>query len=236
VITKEYIKKLVEKGTPEAISVHQSVAQSSKERFDNIISQLVASAYLEHDIVQTAVYLTQLIIEHLNYNQAISSIENFESTTRNVQIISAYRELERLVFPEREIEEVLIEKTIDISDMPILLSPWKGHRVLSNMFLINDENPLDGKRYNYNVINSYVKPLNVLMCESANHSQLAARYKKLGKTFIAEEFDISDLYDKVEYDGIGFRPIGADEYFSLEASDDELFYAGVLFELGRLNL
>ena len=211
-------------------------AQTNKERFDNITALLAGSVWFEHDVTQTAQYITRLIIEYLNNNQAISSLENIESISSNDEILSVFHKLQNMVLPEREWDEEVVEKTIDICEMPILLSPWNGNRIINNLFQINDANPFDGERYFYNIHNTLIKPLNVIVCSGANHSQFAAKIINQGKTIINYEYDIRDMYDRIEFDGNGYKKIGNVEYLQVDAKDDYLFYSGVLFELGRINI
>lgn len=63
------------------------IAHTNKERFDNITALLAGSVWFEHDVTQTAQYITRLIIEYLNNNQAISSLENIESIGSNDEIL-----------------------------------------------------------------------------------------------------------------------------------------------------
>lgn len=66
--------------------------------------------------------------------------------------------------------------------------------------------------------------MDVIVCYGANHSQFAARYKNQGQTIITEMCDYRNLYDKVWFDGTGFKNKNASEYISIDIDDAELFF------------
>ena len=124
-------------------------------------------------------------------------------------------------------------KTIEINEWPILLNPWNGGRVLSNMFTINDENIFSGIQHKLNVVNQIIIPIGIIICGGGNHSQFAARFKNKGETIITHELDISDLYADLKFDGEEFVYKDTQKIDLSSFPPIIKFYAGVLFELGR---
>lgn len=216
--------------------VNQRIAKTNKERFDNIATILAGSVWSKHDLSQTVKYMIEIIVDYLNYNQAVSSFENIESIVNNSEILFVYHMLEQQVLSGSEIEQLDRIETIAINEIPILLCPWKGHRIVDNMYLINEENQFDGNAYFYNVHNTLVKPLNILICSGGNHSQFAAIKKNSGTTVIDTEYDMRGLYERIEFDGKGYKQIGMDDYLQIDANEHEIYYSGILFELGRILL
>lgn len=210
------------------------VSKTSKEKFDQIKKRIEANDPFWHNESQSASYLIQLIVESMNYREAEMSLEYITSPQDNSIVLDIYRTVFIILFPDQSMRCKEVRRTIEVGSIPILLNPWNGDRVLNAMFLINDENVYDGVKHAINIVNTHVSPLNIVVCGGGNHSQFAARYKQKGVTLITHELDLSSLYDFVEYDGDGFRRYDSDEYIDLQKYNENLlFYAGLLFELGR---
>lgn len=220
--------------------------KNQKDRFNRYI-QFVTN---QDDKIQTAKYLISIIVEYLNFYESIQSLECEHGTRDNSIIEEIYRKIavdvnlqsetiriDRIheddlkFYKETKIENRLYE--IDITDLPILLNPWNGDRVVDNMHGINENNVFDGKRYSYNIENHYLYPMDIFVCHGANHSQFAAKFKNKGVTLVKEILNFSELYNCIYFDGESYRVKKTDEIIFLQYNDEDIFYSGVIFELGR---
>lgn len=223
--------------------------------FKNYIAIINSQPNIENRI-KIVNYLTSIIINKLNYNEAIQSLELGESNQSNNKVFRVYEELSKevdfkiIVFEKvPEVEKpyylqngcILKETgviTLEINEVPILLTPWEGSRIISNLFDINENNIFDGLKNSWNILNYYLYPMNFVVCLGANHSQFAAKYKNNGKTIVQRIYDYRKLYSKVYFDGESFKNLATDKSINFERTynDIVIFYSGVLFELGRIIL
>lgn len=219
------------------------------DRFQRYLN-LVNNNRSGYDSVQCAKIFIEIIVEHLNYEEALQAIEKEHDAQDNSLIEEIYSKIESYLFLTRK--TISIEKIhkddentklldlkplrIDINKLPILLNPWNGERILDNFISINDNNVFDGVRFSLNIQNHYLYPMNIVVCTGANHSQLSARYQNKGKTVINEIKDFTSLYDKVKFDGANYIKVEDDTIIKMEYDKNILFYSGVIFELGRYLL
>ncbi len=200
-------------------------------------STLVKNNCMGYDSVQCAKVFIEIMVEHLNYEEALQALEKEHGAQNNSLIEEIYSKIESCLFLNRK--TILIEKEpikIDINKLPILLNPWNGERILNNFISINDNNVFDGVRFSWNIQNHYLYPMNIIVCTGGNHSQLSARYQNKGETVINEIKDFTSLYDKVEFDGANYIKKEDNTIIEMEYDENILFYSGVIFELGRYLL
>lgn len=206
--------------------------------------------------VAQANHIVAIIVEYLNFKEALDSISKSHNYRRNVFLSDIYRTLSeetkvasiKTVFkkipevdkPHYENNGYLLKETgeivFPINALPILLNPWNGKRVLSNMSIINVENPFDAINYSYNIENTYYYPMNIIICSGGNHSQFSARFKNESETVVEKSLDFSNLYDYIYFDGDIYRHKENDKEISIFGDRELIFYSGVIFELGRIIL
>ena len=196
-----------------------------------------------------------IIVEYLNYCEAINSLENGESRSskRNHNCLQIYDDIandigikpkiynygkiaeeDRKYFANEKIIGNEKSPSFQINDIPILLDTWNSSRIIDNFKNINDDNKFDGESYSYNIENYYLSPMNIIICDGGNHSQFAARFKHEGKTIIKYKYDYSSLYDQIFFDGLAYRRKDDNNSpIKMKYEQDLLFYSGVIFELGR---
>ena len=204
-----------------------------KDRFQRYLT-LVENNCMGYDSVQCAKVFIEIMVEHLNYEEALQALEKEHGAQNNSLIEEIYSKIESCLDLKRR--TILIEKeliNIDINKLPILLNPWNGERILNNFISINDNNVFDGVRFSWNIQNHYLYPMNIIVCTGGNHSQLSARYQNKGETVINEIKDFTSLYDKVEFNGANYIKKEDNTIIEMEYDENILFYSGVIFELGR---
>lgn len=203
------------------------------DRFQRYLN-LVNNNSMNYDLAQCAKIFIEIIVEHLNYEEALQAIEKEHDAQDNSLIEEIYSKIDSYLFENRKTISI---KTVQmINKLPILLSPWNGEKILDNFIGINDNNVFDGVRYSSNIINHYLYPMNIIVCTGANHSQLSARYQNKGETVISEIKDFTQLYDKVKFDGVNYIKVEDNAIIEMEYDKNILFYSGVIFELGRYLL
>ena len=228
-------------------------SEEYKTRFHNYVNS-VEYNNREYDKVESSKYLLSIIIEHLNFSEAIKSIESTNHNLDNSFIELIYHSIENnlslkhsSIITDRVHEDDKVfykgeeihpegPLKVKINELPILVNPWNGDRVLDNMFTINSDNIFDGASYSWNIQNIYLYPMDIVVCQGGNHSQFAARIKNQGKTLIKEVRNYSNLYNEIYFDGYDFRKKINKSVIELEYSREQVFYSGVIFELGRYIL
>lgn len=208
----------------------------TRDRFQGYLN-LVNNNYWGHGSAQCAQVFIEIIVEHLNYEEALQVLEKGHHAQDNSLIEEIYSKIESCLFLNRK--TIPIEKEpikIDINKLPILLNPWNGERILDNFIRINNNNVFDGVRFSWNIQNHYLYPMNIVVCTGGNHSQLSARYQNKGETVINEIKDFTSLYDKVKFDGANYIKAEDNTIIEMEYDENILFYSGVIFELGRYLL
>lgn len=227
-------------------------AEEKRKRYDKYI-EYVKENVMSYETTEVANDLIALIVEHLNYKQTIEALEYEHAEMDNSKILELFRYLSsevgvepdniilRKIDPEDEFaysKSILKnsgEIEIEMNAIPILLNVWKGDRVIDAFQTINGDNKFDGKKYKYNIQNCYLYPMNIIVCSGGNHSQFAARYKNEGQTVVEEIVNYANLYSTITFNGVGFVDRNK-KYVELNYSEDEVFYAGILFEMGRYLL
>jgi hypothetical protein len=224
-----------------------------KNKFTNYMN-MVEGCSKNEDRVRTAQNLLMVVVEYLNFDEAIQAVETNHEAQDNSLIEEIYNEIVYEI--DLTINEIICRsihsddakyyknKTIReqgpieimVKELPILLNPWNSNRIISNLDTINNQNPFDGDRYSYNIENHYVYPMDIAICNGANHSQFAARMINKGNTVIKEVRDYSVLYDHVYFDGKDYRNKEGHLIISLDYNKKVIFYSGVIFELGRFLL
>lgn len=206
------------------------------DRFQKYLN-LVNHNRLGYDPVQCAKIFIEIIVEHLNYDEALQAIEKEHDAQDNSLIEKIYSKIEScLLLNRKTIYMEKVDMNIGINKLPILLNPWNGERILDNFIGINDDNVFDGVRFSSNIQNHYLYPMNIIVCTGGNHSQLSARYQNKGETVINEIKDFTSLYDKVKFDGANYIKVEDNAIIEMEYDENILFYSGVIFELGRYLL
>ncbi|WP_261127545.1 DUF6710 family protein [Streptococcus mitis] len=198
--------------------------------------------------------LLSIIVEYLNFDEAIQTIETIHDAQDNSLIDTIYKTLANRM--DVTIDETICEKIhpddlrsyrnkmireggpikIAISEFPILLNTWNSDRIIRNFKDINDNNIFDGEQYSRNIENHYIYPMDIIVCNGANHSQFAARFQHKGQTVIKAIYNYSNLYKKIYFDGLNYRRKLDDSTIELSYNKKLIFYSGVLFELGRYLL
>ena len=198
--------------------------------------------------------LLSIIIEYLNFDEAIQTIETIHDAQDNSSIETIYNMLADR--NDVTIDEIICEKIhpddlkfyrdktiredgpikIAIREFPILLNTWNSDRIIRNFKDINDNNVFDGERYSSNIENHYIYPMDIAVCNGANHSQFAARFQHEGQTVIKAVYNYSNLYENIYFDGLNYRKKLDDSTIALSYDKKLIFYSGVIFELGRYLL
>ncbi len=226
----EFLKKKINNISCESETDKNKVAIDRFQRYLN----LVDNNNFGHTPVQRAKILIKIIVEHLNYQEALQAFEKEYDVQDNSLIEEIYSKIERYL--SLNCKPICKEKehmNIDINKLPILLNPWSGERILGNFININDNNVFDGVCYSYNIQNHYLYPMNIVVCKGGNHSQLSARYQNKGKTVINKIKDFTSLYKNVKFDGVNYIKVEDNTIIEMEYDENILFYSGVIFELGR---
>lgn len=178
---------------------------------------------------------TTIIINYINNKFAIETISCKKRNYNKLDFLSVYLTLSKKL--EEKYEFIAKENKFKINDIPIQLNAWRINRIFNNFFNINDNNILSVDKGKENINNSYLYPMNFIMCDGANHSQFAAISKGNGESFFKGMYDFSKLYDLCRFDGCNF--IDNDNKI-IELSDDhvseEILFAGIIFEVGRIRL
>lgn len=222
---------------------YQSKYNSYMEKLEN-----VENADEKVKIVKN---ILSVIIDYLNFDEAIQAIE----TDHKYQNNSSIEEIYDLLAYETDliIDEIICEKihrndmkyygnkkickegpiSIKVNEVPILLNPWNSDRVIRNLDDINDENVFDGVKYSFNINNHYLYPMDIAICHGGNHSQFSARMKNQGNTIIKSVRDYSILYNHIYFDGIKFKRKLDGSVIDMKFDKKLVFYSGVIFEYGR---
>ena len=195
--------------------------------------------------------ILSVIIDYLNFDEAIQSIETDHEAQDNSNIEEIYNLL--AYETNLHIDEVIFEKvhpddmkyyenkkirkegpiSIEVNELPILLNPWNSDRIIRNLDDINDQNVFDGDKHSFNIYNHYLYPMDIVICNGGNHSQFSARMKHQGHTLIKSIRDYSVLYNHIYFDGQEFKRKSDESVIDLEYDTKLVFYSGVIFEYGR---
>lgn len=203
----------------------------------------------------TVNYITATIINYLNFYKAIQTFESLEKIEGYLSIEEVYNELEKqltnnehsytiidTIHPDDEKNyknlTIINEEPINIkiNEIPILVNVWKNQRIIENLKNINKNNVFNGQKYKYNIENHYLYPMNIIICHGGNHSQFSAIIDNAGDTIIKQIHDYSNLYDLIEFNGNDFIKCKDKTILTLSYNKKIIFYAGLLFELGRYIL
>ena len=225
-----FLKKKINNMSCESETDKKKVAIDKFQRYLNLVN----NNRLGYEPVQCAKILIKIIVERLNYEEALQAFEKEYDIQDNSLIEEIYLKIESYLSLNRKMNPIERElKEIDINKLPILLNPWNGERILYNFIDINDNNVFDGVRFSSNIKNHYLYPMDIVVCNGANHSQLSARYQNKGKTVITEIKDFTPLYTNVKFDGVNYIVVKDNSIIEMEYDENILFYSGVIFELGR---
>ena len=220
----------------------------------NRFKQLVEDSD-RYDKVTAANHIISVIVQMLNFTEAVQSLESPEKKQDNSLLERIYYQLESEISQREQIirystidyvkgyynqNDKLIQNDyweIKINEIPLLLNPWNGKRIINNLININDNNIFDGKKHAINVYNHYLYPMNMIVCHGANHSQFSAKIKNQGKTVIRELYNFSNLYDFIEFDGKDYLRKDTNKRIKLlKCNKNIIFYSGIIFEMGRYIL
>lgn len=232
-------------------------SEQQKERYLNY-KKLIDEQTNSQEKLTAVNHITATVINYLNFSNAIQTFESLEKIGGYLSIYDIYNKLEEqltnnkqqftiidTIHPDDEkhlknIPELTIinEKpiTIKINEIPILVNVWKNQRIIKNLKEINENNVFDGQKNKDNIENYYLYPMNIITCHGGNHSQFSAKIDNAGNTVIKRIYDYSNLYDLVEFNGNNFIKRKDEKILTLNFDKDVLFYAGLLFELGRYLL
>lgn len=198
--------------------------------------------------------ILSLIINYLNFDEAIQVVEGDCKTQNNSSIEKIYDSLadqNNLI-----IDEIICEKissgdmriyknkkirkegpiSIKVNEIPILLNPWNSDSIIRNLDNINSQNIFDGDAYSFNIDNHYLYPMDIAICNGGNHSQFSARMKHQGCTLIKSIRDYSVLYDYIYFDGQKFKRKLDETVIDFKYDKKLVFYSGVIFEFGKYLL
>lgn len=213
--------------------------------------KLINDCSNDEDKVKTVKSLLAVVTEYLNFDEAIQAIETSHEAQNNSLIEKLYDDIvEKMAL---SINEILCQKIhpddmkyyenkiireqgpieIEVNELPILLNPWNPKRIVQNLEDINDQNSFNGKRFSHNIENHYLYPMDIVVCNGANHSQFAARMHNQGKTLIKQVRNYSSLYEYVYFDGISYKKMIDHSTINLGYNKKTIYYSGVIFELGR---
>lgn len=226
-----------------------------KEKFLRY-KNLVESNNMGYDKILVVNYLISVIVNNMNFSEAVQALEITQGVQDNSLIEEIYRTIESEVSQNHHL--IVIDKIpaedrkyynregmelidreflkININKLPILLNPWNGKRVIDNLVGINENNVFDGMNFSFNIQNHYLYPMNIIVCRGGNHSQFAAKIKNQGYTIIKELHDYSKIYGLVEFNGENYIKRIDKTIIKLDYNEQILFYSGVIFELGRYIL
>ncbi len=209
----------------------------SKELFDSLMGRIEGAW---SDKITVSNLVTRMLVQKMNYDEAMNSLGN-GNYLDNSRILAIYDNLSRKIKSKCPTikSDLLVPAGID--EYPLLLNPWNGGRIVQNMIDINDNNVLDGlneQKCRGNIRNMYLYPMGIVLCSGGNHSQFAALQKHNGRTVIIWAYDFTDMYTTIRFDGKGFyRTDNRKKNYLVECTEDRVaFCAGVLFEIGRINL
>lgn len=177
--------------------------------------------------------IISVIVEYLNFQEAIQSLEFKHESQDNSLINEIYSKLNCLMGLELDIKSN-IDCKFNIKEKPILLNAWNGERILENLETITDKNMFDCDKYSQNIQNEYLIPMGIVVCKGANHSQFSAKLKGQNvKTKITQIYNYSKLYDFIYFNGEQYVRKNDDSVLKLNYDKELLFYSGVIFELSR---
>jgi hypothetical protein len=225
----EFLKKKTNNMSCESETDKNKVAIDRFQRYLNLVNK----NRFGYAPVQCAKILIKIIVEYLNYEEALQSFEKEHGIQNNTLIEEIYLKIESYLFLNKKTSYMEESMKVDINKLPILLNPWSEERILNNFVVINDNNVFDGVRFSSNINNHYLYPMNIVVCNGANHSQLSARYQNKGETIITKIKDFTSLYDNVKFDGVNYIKVKDNSIIEIEYDENILFYSGVIFELGR---
>ena len=214
--------------------------KTNTEEFTNFkkIKNIVGSADSETKlyVIET---LIREIISRRNYDEVINTLLTEDSLRfgheyNNEKIVLIYKELLKQKFIN-EIEIPIERKEININRYALLLNPWRRDRVEGNITKFKKEKfdySLE-RKYEENLRNYYVYPMNFVLCEGGNHSQCSALNSCGGQTFTRGFYDFSNLYEHYSFSEQGFitndgQLVVFDDSFNQYVED-----AGILFYLGK---
>lgn len=187
-----------------------------------------------YDKKEVANYIIEIIVEYLNYNEAVEALTKGQNVTNNSEIDIIYKKIE--CYFGKKAKKNTDTKIIGIKSFPILLNPWNGERIIDNIDYFSNKDSFDGVSHSSNILNYHLFPMNFIVCYGGNHSQFAARYINCGKTIITETHDFTNIYDETRFDGNDFIDKSTGTPIYITDNKELLFYSGLLFELGRYNL
>ena len=138
----------------------------NKKRFKNIL-QLVS----ENDKDKKEVATT--IVTKLNLTQALNSIENLETNSedRNIEVYGVFDKLLRSM-NIKSLSSIKLKEEVPLSLSKLLMNPWNGRRVISNLLNINSHknNEFDPAKFPSNIQNYLLEPIGIILSEQGNHS------------------------------------------------------------------
>ena len=183
--------------------------------------------------------LIRKIISRRNYDEVINTLLtkdslHYEHEYDNEKIVLLYEELLKRKFIDKT--KITTErKEININRYALLLNPWNRTSIEGNIPRFKKEKfdySLDQK-YEDNLRNYYVYPMNFVNCEGGNHSQYSALNSCGGQTFTRGFYDFSNLYEYYSFSEQGFitsngQLVVFDDSFKQYVED-----AGILFYLGK---
>ena len=183
--------------------------------------------------------LIRKIISRRSYDEVINTLLtedslHFKHEYNNEKIVLIYKELLKQKFIS-EIETPIERKEIHINRSALLLNPWKRERVEGNITKFKKEKfdySLE-RKYEENLRNYYLYPMNFVFCEGGNHSQYSALNSCGGQTFTRGFYDFSNIYEYYSFSEQGFitndgQLVVFDDAFNQYVED-----AGILFYLGK---
>lgn len=126
-----------------------------------------------------------------------------------------------------------------ISEWPLLQCIWSNKRLIDNLISFSrNESFFD--IHNGNISNQFVYPLGITLVNSGNHSQFVNFLQGNREYLVSEIVDLTDVLKHWHFNGkhlinsSGKVDRAVEKRLGKGQTMDDLFYAGVLFELGKI--
>ncbi|MBI0107954.1 hypothetical protein H3T41_07065 [Lactobacillus sp. W8089] len=159
--------------------------------------------------------ILKIICSSLNYQMAYQTLRVPHSTAnitgwyypKNYYEVKKYKTIELMENP------VYIES----NEAAMIVQPWNNERIVDNLLHIGGDSGNDLDESNMNIINAYIYPLGIVMCENGNHSQFSGILQNDMKQIkITSIIDISESLDTVTVDEE--ENLKSEAYFDFEDS------------------
>lgn len=165
---------------------------------------------------KSLIKILQIICASLNYQMAYQTLRAPHSTMNVTGWY--YPKYHYDVEKYKTIE--LIENPIYIkpNETAIIVQPWNNERIVDNLIHIGGDSGNDLDESNVNIMNAYIYPLGIVMCENGNHSQFSGILQNNMKEIkITSIVNISESLNTVTIDEE--EKLKSEAYFDFEDSE-----------------